>query len=295
VLVTEETKPVTDQNYKDVPFLIAKVAISYTPSPQTLVVQRQHTKPAAGTHAYIGFGDFQPWTRQQLAASFPPDRCQADFEGLSELQPLPGTRKEILAVGNNVFHAPAGDLVLGAAFTKARLTKTDLTQYRVIHLATHAFLPTELRCRPEPLIVLSTTRAAPNVNDSLLGLADILALKLDANLVLLSACNTAGPSGATTGDSLSGLARAFFFAGARGLLVTHWSLDDSAGPLLTALTMTPSGSAQDTATDLRQAKLAMIRKVGGQPGGKYVFFTHPYAWAPFVLVGDGVRAPAPAS
>lgn len=295
VLVTDETKPVTDQDYKDVPFLVAKVAVDYTPSPQTLVVQRQHTKPAAGSHAYIGFGDFQPWTKQQLTASFPPDRCQADYEGLSQLPPLPGTRKEILAVGNNVFHAPASDLVLGPGFTKAKLTKTGLTQYRVIHLATHAFLPTELRCRPEPLIVLSATRGAANADDSFLGLADILALKLDANLVLLSACNTAGPAGATTGDSLSGLARAFFFAGARGLLVTHWSLDDSAGPLLTALTMTPSGPAQDTAADLRQAKLAMIRKVGGQPGGKYVFFTHPYAWAPFVLVGDGVRAAAPTS
>jgi CHAT domain-containing protein len=295
VLVTKDTQAVSDQNYKDVPFLITEVAVSYIPTPQTLLVLRQHTKPAAGNEPYIGFGDFQPWTQKQLAASFPKDRCQADYDGLSQLPPLPGTRKEILAVGNNVFHAPASDLVLGAAFTKARLIKEDLTQYRVIHLATHAFLPTELRCRPEPLIVLSTAKTAANVDDSFLGLSDILALKLDANLVMLSACNTAGPSGATTGDSLSGLARAFFFAGARGLLVTHWSLDDSAGPLLTALAMTPSGAAQDTAIDLRAAKLAMIRKVGGQAGGQYKFFTHPYAWAPFILVGDGVRAPSPAS
>jgi CHAT domain-containing protein len=296
VLVTKETPPVTDKNYKDVPFLVAEVAVSYTPAPQTLLVLRQHTKPAAGSRAYIGFGDFQSWTPQQLAASFPKDKCQADYDGLSQLPPLPGTRKEILAVGNSVFHAPASDLVLGAAFTKARLTTSDLSQYRVIHLATHAFLPTELRCRPEPLIVVSTPKGAANANDSFLGLSDILALKLDANLVMLSACNTAGPSGATTGDSLSGLARAFFFAGARGLLVTHWSLDDSAGPLLTALAMTPhAGTAPDTATDLRAAKLAMIQKIGGKPGAEYLFYTHPYAWAPFILVGDGVRAPAPAS
>jgi CHAT domain-containing protein len=126
-------------------------------------------------------------------------------------------------------------------------------------------------------------------------LSDILGMKLDADLVLLSACNTAGPAGANAGDSLSGLARAFFFAGARGLLVTHWSLDDAAGPLLTALSFTPTGATPDTAMDLQAAKVTMIQKVGARPGAGNAFFTHPYAWAPFILVGDGIRATAPAT
>ena len=169
------------------------------------------------------------------------------------------------------------------------LESVDLARYRVIHFATHAFLPSELNCRTEPLIAVSAVPGAPNAADAFIGLSDILGLKLDADLVVLSACNTAGPAGAGTGDSLSGLARAFFFAGARGLLVTHWSLDDSAGPLLMALTFTPGGGAPDTAEDLRQAKLTMIQKVGARPGAGNTFFTHPYAWAPFVLIGDGIR------
>ena len=295
VLVTADTKPVANGNYKDVPFLITRVALSYIPAPQTFVVLREHTKPSAGPEPYIGFGDFRPASQRQLAATFPPDRCGADYSALSGLPPLPGTRKEIITVGGQIFHAPARDLVLGADFTRAHLTSMDLTRYRVVHLATHAFLPSELNCRTEPLIAVSTNSAAANAADAFIGLSDILGMKLDADLVLLSACNTAGPAGANTGDRLSGLARAFFFAGARGLLVTHWSLDDTAGPLLTALTFTPSGAAPDTAEDLRQAKVTMIQKVGARPGAGSAFFTHPFAWAPFILVGDGLRPPAPAT
>lgn len=294
-LVAKDIKPVTDGNYKDVPFLVTRFAISYFPAPQAFVVLRQHTKPSTAPEAYIGFGDFRPATRAQVAASFPPDRCGADYSALSQLPPLPGTRKEISTVGGAIFHAPSRDIVLGADFTRARLESMDLTRYRIIHLATHAFLPSELNCRTEPLIAVSAVPGAPNVADAFIGLSDILGLKLDADLVVLSACNTAGPAGAGTGDSLSGLARAFFFAGARGLLVTHWSLDDNAGPLLTALTFTPSGGTQDTAEDLRQAKLTMIQKVGARPGAGNAFFTHPFAWAPFVLIGDGIRGAAAAS
>jgi CHAT domain-containing protein len=288
-LVTQDVKPVTDGNYKDVPFVVTRFAISYIPAPQAFVVLRQHTKPSTAPAAYIGFGDFRPATAAQLAASFPPNRCGADYTALSQLPPLPGTRKEISVVGNAIFHAPAQDIVLGADFTRARLESADLARYRIIHLATHAFLPSELNCRTEPLIAVSAVPGAPNAADAFIGLSDILGLKFDADLVVLSACNTAGPAGAGTGDSLSGLARAFFFAGARGLLVTHWSLDDSAGPLLMALTFTPSGGTPDTAEDLRQAKLTMIQKVGARPGAGNAFFTHPFAWAPFVLIGDGIR------
>jgi CHAT domain-containing protein len=293
-LVMKETPPVADGNYKDVPFLVTRLAVSYIPAPEAFVVLREHTKPAAGSEPYIGFGDFQPATPRQLAASFPADRCRADYEALSALPPLPGTRKEIVTVGQSIFHAPAQDLVLGGDFTRAHIASMDLTRYRIVHLATHAFLPSELNCRTEPLIAVSAAVGAPDASAAFMGLSDILALKLDANLVVLSACNTAGPAGAVTGDSLSGLARAFFFAGARGLLVTHWSLDDTAGPLLAALTFTPSGSAPDTAEDLREAKLALIQKVGARPGANSAFFTHPYAWAPFVLIGDGLRNPGAA-
>jgi len=289
VLVTDETPPVTDGNYKAVPFLIKRLAINYMPAPQTLVVLRANTRPSAAPNPYIGFGDFKPATRAQIAASFPPATCTQDFLSLVDLPPLPGTRKEIDAVGRLVFHVPPSDMVLGADFTKARLLGMDLTKNRIIHLATHAILPSELRCRSEPLIALSADPSSPNANSAFLGLSEVLSMKLDADLVLLSACNTAGPGTAGAGDALSGLAKAFFFAGARGLMVTHWELEDTAGPVLTALTLSPWTGAHDSAEDLRRAKLYMIVALGAKPGPSFAFFTHPFAWAPFVLIGDGIR------
>ncbi len=295
VLVTDDTPPVTDGNYKNVPFFIKKLAINYIPAPQTLVVLRGNTKPSSAPNPYIGFGDFRPATRTQIAASYPPATCTRDFLSLVDLPPLPGTRKEIDAVGRLVFHVPQDDMVLGAGFTKAHFTSMDLTQFRIVHLATHALLPSELRCRSEPLIALSADPAASDASGAFLGLSEVLSLKLDADLVLLSACNTAGPGTAGTGDALSGLAKAFFFAGARGLMVTHWELEDTAGPVLTALTLSPWGGPRDSAADLRRAKLYMIVALGNKPGPSFAFFTHPFAWAPFVLIGDGIRAPTPSS
>ena len=295
-LVTADTPAVTNGNYKDVPFLIKRLAISYIPSPETLVVLRQNTKPSAAPNPYIGFGDFKPASRQQIAATFPPGQCTRDFLAFADLDPLPGTRKEVTVVGKLVFHVPDEDIVLGGDFTKPRLMSMDLTKYRIIHLAAHALLPSELRCRSEPLIVMSADPAAPDASGAILGLSDVLSLKLDADIVLLSACNTAGPGVAGASDSLSGLAKAFFFAGARGLMVTHWELEDTAGPILTALTLSPPGtSIRDSATDLQRAKLYMIVALGNRPGPGFAFFTHPFAWAPFVLIGDGIRATSPTS
>jgi CHAT domain-containing protein len=291
VLVTRDTPPVTNGDYRKVPFLITQLAVNYMPSPQTLVVLREHTQPSTAKQPYIGFGDFHPATREQVAATFPPATCTMDFLALNHLASLPGTRKEIMAAGGMIFHAPPDAIVLGADFTKARLFAANLSQYRIVHLATHGILATSLSCRPEPLIALSADPKAKDANDAFLGMSEVLSLKLDADLVLLSACNTAGPGGAGAGDSLSGLAKAFFFAGARGLMVTHWELEDTAGPVLTALALSPTGAVRDTTEDLRRAKLYMILDIGSRPGPGFAFFTHPFAWAPFVLVGDGIRAP----
>jgi CHAT domain-containing protein len=295
VLVTQKTDPVTDQNYGNVPFLLEKLAISYIPSVQNLVVLRQKAKGSAAPEgSYIGFGDFQKASNQQLEASFPGDKCRNDVTGLEQLPPLPGTRKEVTYVGRALFRVPNDDIVLGSAFTKQRLQATDLSQFRIVHFATHGLLPTDLSCRSEPTIVMSPDPKAPNADSAFLGVADILNLKLDADIVVLSACNT-GPNGKDTGDSISGLARSFFFAGARGMLVTHWSLSDLSGPPLTALTLNPSSADEGTAMALQQAKLSLIHEAARSLGEKGNFYTHPYAWAPFVLIGDGAPAKSPAS
>ncbi len=295
MLVTDVAPAVSNGDYRGVPFLLKRFALSYVPAPQTFVLLRQIASASSAPEPYIGFGDFRKPTNAQFAATFPRDRCQTDFDALSQLRDLPGTRQEILDVAKLLSVKPQ-DVVLGDKFTKATLNSTDLKRYRVVHLATHAFLPTELRCLSQPSILMSAPLRADSAKDAFLASDEVQELKMDADLVIVSACNTAGPGGAA-GESLSGLARAFFFAGTRGLLVTHWSVDDDSAEFITTramLGMKPGASRKDTTLALRQAKLDRLM-TAGSPGGPSIIFSHPFAWAPFVLIGDGLRlAPATA-
>ncbi|HEY5289379.1 MAG TPA: CHAT domain-containing protein, partial [Caulobacteraceae bacterium] len=118
----------------------------------------------------------------------------------------------------------------------------------------------------------------------------ILNLKLDADLVVLSACNTGGGAfegGALAmddGDALGGLVRAFIYAGSRGLIVSHWQVD-SASTLMLMTGMFNANSAGDSEAEaLRRSELRMMDSDD---------HSHPYYWAPFTIVGDGAR-PMPA-
>jgi CHAT domain-containing protein len=289
MLVTDPTPAVTNGDYRGVPFLLKRFALSYVPAPQTFVLLRQIASASSAPEPYIGFGDFRKPTRAQFASAFPRDRCQSDLDALAQLKDLPGTRQEILDVAKLLTVKPQ-DVVLGDKFNKATLTNTDLKRYRVVHLATHAFLPTELRCLSQPSILMSAPVQAESAKDAFLASDEVQELKMDADLVIVSACNTAGPGGAA-GESLSGLARAFFFAGTRGLLVTHWSVDDDSAEFITTRTMLgmkPGATLKDTTLALRQAKLDRLM-TAGSPGGPSIVFSHPFAWAPFVLIGDGLR------
>lgn len=121
----------------------------------------------------------------------------------------------------------------------------------------------------------------------MLSMEDVLQLKLPkTDLVILSACNTAGDNG--SGESLSGLARAFFFAGAKGLLVSQWSVDDEATKtLMTEIFRRYGNGASIAPTKALQAgMLALLNQAAKDP--THAYFAHPYAWAPFMLVGDGL-------
>ena len=276
---------VSDNNgdHRQVPFLVRRLALSYVPAPRILVNIRKGHGAGSGLRPFIGFGDFRPASAAQLAASFPPSRCGEDYHLLQGLEPLPATRTQVATIARQL-GAGAGEVVLGEAFTKQRLAAPDLGQYRIVLLATHAFLPTNtLRCITEPAITVSAPAHAANAGDEFESVGDIEKLKLNADLVALSACNTAGAGG---GESLSGLARAFFLAGARGLLVSHWDVVTGASvPLMIG---TFGAGAGDSAQALRAAQLRMIDSAGSSTEAP-IEISHPNYWAPFVLIGDGVR------
>jgi CHAT domain-containing protein len=268
------------------PWLVRRHAVVHVPSPQTLVTLRGAGLGSAAPLPYAGFGDFVPPTPAQLIRSFPVDRCAADARLAAGLVRLPGTRIEV-EEAERLTGARPQDIRLGAAFTAGALRAADLGQRRIIHLATHALLPGELSCLPEPSIVVSAMPGAAEADSAFVKASDLLGLKLDADLVILSACNTGGPGGAGGGEALSGLARAFFYAGARGLMVTHWAVDDAAAALTVADSLRRQQSGASSAAALRGAQLLLLDEAGKRLPEA---FGHPFYWAPFALIGDGRRA-----
>ena len=137
-----------------------------------------------------------------------------------------------------------------------------------------------------PALVFTPPETGSEEDDGLLTAGEIATLKLDADWVILSACNTAAADGTPGAEGLSGLAKAFFYAGARALLVSHWSASSEAAVAITTGML--GEMANDTnigrAEALRLSMLAMMETDGKD------YFAHPMFWAPFVVVGAGGAA-----
>lgn len=268
------------------PWLIRRMTLVYVPAAANFVSLRdiEGTSPAA--RPWFGFGDFHNVTSAQAAASFPGNTCGDSARLFAGLPTLPYAKLE-LAAARAIFHAPASDELLGSAFTVPNVEKADLSGFRILHFATHALLPSELPCAREPAIVTSPPADAHSARQAMLTTSDITNLKLNANLVVLSACNTGGGDGRAGGEALSGLARAFFFAGARALMVTQWAVNDQVSSYLVATAMQHVAAADENgaAASLRSAQLGLIDSAG--TGGLPSKLADPFYWAPFVVIGDG--------
>jgi len=203
---------------------------------------------------------------------------------LTDMPSLPDTQTELQTVSNFLKGSGPTEFFVGAQATEARLRSIRLSDYRVLYFATHGLLPGELRCQSEPALVLSppATAAVTKIDDGLLDASEISQLKLNADLVVLSACNTAGGGDKFGGEALTGLAEAFFFAGARNLLVTHWSVPSEATTSLMGRVFASLGPdmTRSSARALQQAQIQML----GMPAT-----SHPVFWGAFVLLGDGAE------
>ena len=270
------------------PWLIRQMTIAHVPSAANFVALRKAGSSRA-SHPWFGFGGFHPVTLAQAEATFPGATCSESAKLFASLPPLPFAQRELDAARTLLGAAPS-DEMLNTAFTADAVRHAALKDYRILHFATHALLPAELRCQNQPAIVTSAPPHAPNASGALLTAGDITGLDLDANVVILSACNSGGPGDTTSGESLSGLARAFFFAGARSMLVTHWSINDQASAFLVADTLRRLIANKDggLAGALRAAQLGMIDGAGKELPAD---LAHPFFWAPFALIGEGRASP----
>jgi CHAT domain-containing protein len=275
------TGPADDKDLSHAPFLIRKYVITHVPAAANFVKLRS-TGPSVASQPWFGFGNFNRITPDQAARTYPGARCKESADVLAALPSLEGTQQE-LALASRIFNAPATDVREGAAFTVAGVESLTLKDYKIVHFAAHALLPSELACQDEPAIVTSTPPGATDAKQALLTASDIAGLKLDADAVILSACNSGGPGGTSAGESLAGLARSFFYAGARSLLVTHWEVDDSAADIIVskALLSLSQKKGEGLSAALRQSQLSWLDRSDIQPALK-----HPFYWAPFAIVGN---------
>jgi CHAT domain-containing protein len=272
------------------PWLVQRVVIAHVPAPANFVSLRRTAGGSRATRPWFGFGDFHPIPLALAQRSFPAATCADAARLLSELPALPGAHLE-LDYARKLEGAAPTDELLGTDFTAPAVLKVaDLRNYRILHFATHALLPTDLSCEAEPAIVTSVPAGATDASGALLTASDVAGLNLDADAVILSACNSGGPNGATAGESLSGLARSFFYAGARSLLVTHWSVNDRLTAYIVALTLNIDRSRPEAgmAAALAGAERSLLAAATGDKAS----LAHPFYWAPLALIGEGGAVPA---
>ena len=285
-LVTQPPVPNTPPAW-----LVRQMAVTQLPSSSALQALRRVAQPTVAAKALMGFGDplfnlaISPAAKAQpRAASLLSEAARYDAEWgfrYADMPPLPDTRTELLALASALGANPQTDLFLGAQATRRAVLDANLLDRRVVAFATHGLLPGELPGISKPSLAMAATADARE--SPLLELDDVLGLRLNAQWVLLSACNTA--AGEQGGAAMSGLVRGFFFAGARSVLATHWAVESTSAAALTSATF--GSQAKGTATrgeSLRQAQLAMAD--GSLGGGRW---SHPFYWAPYALFGDPVR------
>jgi CHAT domain-containing protein len=179
---------------------------------------------------------------------------------------------------------------LGKAANEHAVKTMDLSRYRIIDFATHGLVPGELNGLTQPALALTAPSVTQNDGDGLLTMGEILALKLDADWVILSACNTGAAAGAGA-EAASGLGRAFFYAGTRAILVTNWSVHSaSARELVSDVFRRQAADPQLSRGEaMRKASMALLDGPGfTDQSGKTVFaYAHPLFWAPYTIIGDG--------
>jgi CHAT domain-containing protein/tetratricopeptide (TPR) repeat protein len=268
------------------PWLVRKHRIAYLPGVSAFHALRRLAPREFAAGLFAAFAD--PVLRGSNAArralvtapKLRNRRSLADPE-LLRIQPaLPDSADEVRAIAKAL---GGGDLFLAAEATEQRVRSMDLTKYRYLMFATHGLVAGDHPGIPEPGLVLTPPRISTPEDDGLLTAAEVAQLRLDADWVVLSACNTAAADGAPHAEGFSGLAKAFFHAGSRALLVSHWPVVSESTVLLTtrAFRELRANAATGKSEALRLSMLAIL------DDPQLRSFHHPLYWAPFVVVGDG--------
>ena len=248
--------------------------------------------PSDGKRSYLGLGENAPIGNGPAGTA----RTRAALEGGEKclwspnIWSNPIKAKELREAASRL--GGSSQLLTGAAFTdSAIMGLDDLSEYRILHFATHGLVTApQPECPPRPALLTSfgADAGSEGGSDGLLSFSEIFGLRIDADLVILSACDTAGSAtigatreaGVTSGGefALDGLVRAFVGAGGRTVLASHWPVPDdfdATGRLISGLF---AETGQQTAGALKTSQLALMDDADT---------SHPFYWSAFAVVGDG--------
>ena len=273
---------------RETAWLARRFAFTTLPSVDSLAVVRGDTPPQVQgpREPFRGFGAplIGIGAGEAMPASAPAESffrgALADVASVRALPALPQTGPELTRLAA-ALGAAQDAVFLGPRATEQTVKEADLSRASVLAFATHGLLSGDLPGLAEPALVLTPPDIPTPEDDGLLTASEVAALKLSADWVILSACNTAGGDGRPDAEGLSGLARAFLYAGARAILVSHWPVRDDAAARLTTGAIAAMGDGAGRSEALRRAMLALMQDESDPS------LAHPSAWAPFVVVGAG--------
>jgi CHAT domain-containing protein len=291
LLVTQDP---TGKSLKDIDWLVRSYAITVLPSVYSLKTLRAQSAISAAKKPMIAFADpiFSKDRHRQRAALRSVTNFyeggKPDLVSLARALPeLPETETEVRSIGK-VLNVDNSDLKFGADASETKVKNIKLDDYRIVYFATHGLVAGEVerfaKMKAEPELALTLPEQPTDLDDGLLTASEVAQLKLNADWAVLSACNTAAED-KPGAEALSGLARAFFYAGARSLVVSHWAVD-SMGTVRLMIEMFQASANNPRLSHAEALQHSILNFI---EGAKSDYDAHPRFWAPFVVVGEPAK------
>lgn len=256
--------------------LLQKYSVSYAPSSSSLLFLQEKERQHPFSRLLLGLGNpsyrpfFFPGKKRLTIAAIA--KTMAEEQGL-ELTPLVESKREIRSVGR-YFPEDRQDLFLEEKASEETLKSVRLEDYEVIHLACHGYVDEKVPFRSGLFLAIDEDE----IEDGFLQASEIVRLRLAAELVVLSACQT-GRGYLEKGEGIMGLTRAFFYAGARSVLSTLWKISDRVTAEFMDHFYASLSRGKGKGEALREAKLRLLESP----------YAHPFYWAAFVLHGEAWR------